>query len=61
MKEGAINCERAVIAHDQAPKVSEPGVGSFDDRRNRIVHRRPETGQEGCGQAPLHCSLCIGR
>src|SRR6266571_4342722 len=31
MKEGAIDCERAIVTHDQATKVAEPGVGAFDD------------------------------
>src|SRR5260370_31232725 len=29
MKEGAIDCERAVVTHDQASEVSQPGVGAF--------------------------------
>src|SRR5580704_3882882 len=29
MKERAIDCKRAVIGHDQAPEVSQPGVGAF--------------------------------
>src|SRR6267378_166225 len=31
MKECAIDGERAVVPHDQAPEVSEPGVGAFDN------------------------------
>jgi hypothetical protein len=31
MKEGAIDSERAVITHHQAPEVAEPGVGAFDN------------------------------
>src|SRR5580658_2608123 len=31
MKECAVDGERAVVAHDQASEVSEPGVGSFDN------------------------------
>src|SRR6266852_1182202 len=31
MKERAIDGERAVVAHDQAPKVPKPRVGAFDD------------------------------
>src|SRR3989475_6539810 len=31
MKERPVDRERAVIAHHQAAKVSEPGVGAFDD------------------------------
>ncbi len=47
MKEGAIDRERAVVAHDQAPEVSEPGVGAFHDpsppvapQRSAILRRR---------------------
>ena len=29
MKEGPINCERAVVAHHQAAEVAEPGEGAF--------------------------------
>src|SRR5271157_340558 len=31
MKERAVDRERAVVAHHQAPEVPEPGVGAFDD------------------------------
>src|SRR5258708_2233440 len=31
MKECAIDGQRTVVAHTQAPEVSEPGVGAFDD------------------------------
>jgi len=31
MKERAIDCERAVVAHNQASEVSQPGVGAFDN------------------------------
>ena len=31
MKERAIDRERAVVAHDQAPEVSQPCVGAFHD------------------------------
>jgi hypothetical protein len=31
MKERAVDRERAVVAHDQASEVSEPGVGPFDN------------------------------
>ena len=48
MKERAIDRERAVVAHDQAPEVSQPGVGAFHDpsppvapQRSSILRRRP--------------------
>ena len=31
MKEGAIDGERAVVAHHQTSEVSQPGVGAFHD------------------------------
>src|SRR5713101_4953430 len=31
MKEGAIDCERAIVTHHQATEVAEPGVSAFDD------------------------------
>src|SRR5271168_2110966 len=31
MKEGTIDRERAVVAHDQAPEVPQPGVSAFDN------------------------------
>ncbi len=31
MKERAIDCERTVVAHNQAPEVSQPSVGAFDN------------------------------
>src|SRR6266568_4233470 len=31
MKESSIDCERTVVAHDQASEVSQPGVGAFHD------------------------------
>jgi hypothetical protein len=37
MKEGAIDRERAVVAYDQTPEVSEPGVGAFDDPSSAIA------------------------
>ena len=47
MKEGAIDRERAVVAHDQAPEVAEPGVGAFDNpappvapQRSAVLRRR---------------------
>ncbi len=47
MKEGAIDRERAVVAHDQAPEVTEPGVGAFDNpsppvapQRSAVLRRR---------------------
>jgi hypothetical protein len=40
MKESAIDCERAVVASDQVPKISEPGVGAFDDPSPPVAPRR---------------------
>ena len=31
MKEGAIDGERAVVAHHQTSEVSQPGIGTFHD------------------------------
>ena len=53
MKEGAINRERAVIAHDQAPKVSEPGVGSFDDPAAPVAPQRAAILRGGPDAIPL--------
>ena len=47
MKEGGIDRERAVVAHDQAPEVSEPGVGAFDDPSPPIAPQR--SAMLGCG------------
>src|SRR6202140_558604 len=50
MKEWAVDGERAVVAHDQASEVSEPGVGAFDNpsppvapQRSAILGCRPNT------------------
>ena len=47
MKEGPIDRERAVVAHDQATEVTEPGVGAFDNpappvapQRSAVLRRR---------------------
>ena len=40
MKGGAIDRERAVVAHDQAPEVTEPGVGAFDDPSPAVAPQR---------------------
>ena len=47
MKEGAVDRERAVVAHDQAPEVTEPGVSAFYNpapsvapQRSAILRRR---------------------
>lgn len=40
MKERAIDRERAVLAHHQAPEVSEPGVGAFDDPSPAVAPQR---------------------
>jgi hypothetical protein len=48
MKERAIDRERAVVPHNQASEVSEPGVGAFDSpsppvasQRSAILRRGP--------------------
>src|ERR1700676_1293026 len=40
MKESAIDRERAVVAHDQAPEVTEPGVGAFDNPSPPVAPQR---------------------
>jgi len=40
VKEGAIDRERAVVAHDQAPEVTEPGVGAFDNPAPPVAPQR---------------------
>jgi hypothetical protein len=40
MKERAVDLERAVVAHDQTPEVSEPSVGAFDDPSPPIAPQR---------------------
>ena len=40
MKKRIINGERAVIAHDQAPEVSQPSVGAFDNPMAPIAAQR---------------------
>src|SRR6202162_2198491 len=47
MKEGPIDRERAVVAHDQAPEVSQPGVGSFHDPSPSVPPQSPAI--LGCG------------
>ena len=40
MKEGTIDGEQAVVAHDQAPEVSEPGVGALNDPATPVAPQR---------------------
>ena len=40
MKEGTVDRERAVVAHDQAPEVTEPGVGAFDNPASAVAPQR---------------------
>src|ERR1700687_796748 len=47
MKEGPIDRERAVVAHDQAPEVSQPGVGAFHDPSPSVPPQSPAI--LGCG------------
>jgi len=50
MKERPVDLERAVVAHDQAPEVSEPADGALDDptppipsQGTTILRRRAHT------------------
>src|ERR1700686_3516807 len=52
MKESAIDRERAVVAHDQAPEVTKPGVGAFNNpsppgtpKRSAVLRRRVLSGR----------------
>ena len=47
MKEGTIDRERAVVAYDQAPEVSEPSVGAFDNPSPPVAAQRSAI--LGCG------------
>ena len=40
MKERAIDRERAVVAHDQAPEVTEPGVCAFNNPSPPVTPQR---------------------
>ena len=40
MKERAIDRERAIVTHDQASEVSEPGVGPFDNPSPSVTPQR---------------------
>jgi hypothetical protein len=40
MKERPVDLERAVIAHDQAPIISQPADGAFDDPTAPIPPQR---------------------
>ena len=40
MKERAVDCERAVVAHHQAAEVSKPGVGAFHDPPPLVAPQR---------------------
>ena len=37
MKEGPVDRERAVVAYDQAPEVTEPSVGAFDNPASAVA------------------------
>jgi len=41
MKERPVDLERAVIAHDQAPEVSQPADGALDDPTPPVPPQRP--------------------
>ena len=40
MKEGAIDRERAIVAHDQTAEVTEPCVGAFDNPSPPVAPQR---------------------
>src|SRR5258708_19797381 len=40
MKEGAIDCKRAIVTHHQATEVAEPGVSAFDDPTPLVTSQR---------------------
>src|SRR5579859_3501870 len=41
MKKSTIDCERTVVAHNQAPEVSQPGIGTFHDPSPRVTSQGP--------------------
>src|SRR5712692_3600691 len=53
MKEGTIDGERTVVAHDQAPEVSEPGVGAFDNPAPPVAPQRSAILRRGPNAIPL--------
>src|ERR1700692_4528579 len=53
MKERAIDGERTVVAHNQAPEVSEPGVGAFDDPSPSVAPQRSAILCRGPNAIPL--------
>ena len=53
MKERAIDRERAVVAHDQSPEVSEPGVGAFDNPPPPVAPQRSAILRRGSHTIPL--------
>src|SRR6202166_4267532 len=56
MKEGAIDRERAVVAHDQAPEVTEPGVGAFDNPSPPVAPQRGNS-KKRKPRSPVNCDL----
>jgi len=40
MKEGAIDCERAIVTHHQATEVAEPSISAFDDPTPLVTSQR---------------------
>ena len=40
MKEGPVDRERAVVADDQAAKITEPRVGAFDNPSSPVAPQR---------------------
>ena len=53
MKEGAIDGERAVVAHDQAPEVSEPRIRPFNNPSPSITPQRSAILSCGPNAIPL--------
>jgi hypothetical protein len=47
MKEASVNGQRAVIAHDESPEVSEPGEGAFHDPSSLVAAQRPAVLRRG--------------
>jgi hypothetical protein len=41
MKKSTIDCERTVVAHNQAAEVSQPGIGTFHDPSPLVTSQDP--------------------
>src|ERR1700693_5430785 len=53
MKERAIDRKRAVVSYDQAPEVSQPCVGAFDDPPPSVAPQRSAILRRGRHTIPL--------